>query len=235
MKKLLLKNLFDETRKFCLSDLKQFAVFSLVAYIFGVLAVACWDTLLLWPILALLYVIWGAFFRFYFSRKPYFAPKVFLQSLVPSSKVVVLSVIIGTVLIVLPYVPLFISTSVEFNERYTKFLQGDIEGVGILLLIANILFLLVSPSIVYRPFLAWIAALIGRSGSLRLAWEKTKGNYANFLVVAAGFNAVVMLVQGVVLLLGGNIYISMIFVMPLFVFFNVMLAKMFEFFFLEVE
>ena len=130
---------------------------------------------------------------------------------------------------------MFISTSVEFNERYTKFLQGDIEGVGILLLIANILFLLVSPSIVYRPFLAWIAALIGRSGSLRLAWEKTKGNYANFLVVAAGFNAVVMLVQGVVLLLGGNIYISMIFVMPLFVFFNVMLAKMFEFFFLEVE
>ena len=45
-----------------------------------------------------------------------FASAILQQS---SSKVVVLSVIIGTVLIVLPYVPLFISTSVEFNERYT--------------------------------------------------------------------------------------------------------------------
>ena len=235
MKKLLLKNLFEDSKSFCLADLKQFGAFAVIAYVFGVLTVACWDTLLLWPILALLYVVWGMFFRFYFNRKPYFVAKVFFQSLVPSSKVVVLSVVVGTILIVLPFVPLFVSTSAEFNEQYTRFLQGDIEGVGILLLIANVLFLAVSPLIVYRPFLAWIAALIGRSGSLKLAWEKTKGNYANFLIVAAGFNAGVMLVHGVVLLLGGNNYVSMLFVAPLMVFFNVMTAKMFEFFFLDVE
>ena len=89
-----------------------------------------------------IYVLWGMYFRFYFNRKPYFDYKVLFNSLVPSTKIVVLTVVIGTLLIVLPILPLFISKSPEFIDEYTMFLQGDVEKQGMLVLIANVLFML---------------------------------------------------------------------------------------------
>lgn len=235
VKKMVLRDVFGKAYGYCRNNLKRFVGFSLGAFLSGVLVIASWDSLWLWPVLLLVYVVWGGFFRYYFNRKPYFEWSVFFRALVPSSKVMVLSVVVGVLLIVLPFVPLFVSTSPEFNTRYAYFLQGDIEGVEMLLLLANIMFLMVSPVIVYRPFLAWIAALLGRSGSLRLAWDRTKGNYGEFLVIAVLVELIIWAIDSTVSMLGGNEFVVMLVASPVVVFFNILSAKLFEFFFLDVE
>lgn len=235
IKKLPLKNILISSLRYCLDDRKKSLFFTCIAYVLGILALLSWKSLLFWPVLFLIYVAWGTFFRYYFNKKPYINWHSLLNSMVPSTKIVVLAVVIGTILIVLPFVPLFLSSSSEFNEKYSMFLQGDIEHVGMLVLIANVMFMMVSPMIAYRPFLAWISALLGRSGSLRFAWNKTKGNYVEFLLIAIISYLSVAIVRWGILLFGGNDYVTLLWVAPVVVYFNVLSAKTYEFFFLDIE
>lgn len=235
VKKLPLKEVLSEAWHYCISHGKMAFVLTAIVYVVGALALFSWKSICFWPIMLVVYVLWGMYFRFYFNRKPYFDCKILFNSLVPSTKVVVLSVIIGTLLIILPILPLFISTSPEFLNKYILFLQGDVEHRGMLLLIANILFILASPIIAYRPFLAWISALIGRSGSLRFAWERTKGNYVEFLLIAIITNLSISVVRWGIWQVGGNDYMTLLFMSPVLIYFNVVAAKIYEFFFLDVE
>lgn len=233
IKKLPLKEVLIASWEYCATHGKVAFWLNVIVYIIGALALFSWKHILFWPIMLVVYILWGMYFRFYFNRKPYFDYKVLFNSLVPSTKIVVLTVVIGTILIVLPIIPLFISSSPEFIDEYSMFLQGDVEKQGMLILIANVLFMLVSPFLAYRPFLAWISSLIGRSGSLRLAWKKTKGNYFEFLFIALITNLSIAFVRWLVMYLGGNDYITMLFVAPVFIYFNVLSAKTYEFFFMK--
>ena len=233
IKKLPLKEVLVDSWKYCATHGKVAFLLNAIVYVIGALALFSWKHILFWPIMLAVYVLWGMYFRFYFNRRPYFDYKVLFNSLVPSTKIVVLTVVIGTILIVLPILPLFISNSPEFIDEYTLFLQGDVENQGMLFLIANALFMLMSPVLAYRPFLAWISSLVGRSGSLRMAWKKTKGNYFEFLFIALITNLSIAFVRWLVMYLGGNDYITMLFVAPVFIYFNVLSAKAYEFFFLK--
>ena len=155
--------------------------------------------------------------------------------MIPSTKIVLLSVVVCSILIILPFVPLFISTSAEFNEKYFHFLQGDFESNDMLILMANVLFVLASPLIAYRPFLAWISSLNGRSGSLRMAWKKTRGNYTEFLLIAIITSLSISLIRWLIIQLGGNDYITLLFLAPVIIYFNVVAAETYRFFFLDIE
>ena len=231
--KLPLREILSESLTYCIANKKVALMLTAIVYVVGALALFSWKHILFWPIMLAVYVLWGMYFRLYFNRKPYFDFKVLFNSLVPSTKIVVLTVVIGTILIMLPILPLFISTSPEFIDEYTLFLQGDVEKQGMLILIANVLFMLMSPFLAYRPFLAWISSLIGRSGSLRFAWKRTKGNYLEFLLIALITNLSIAFVRWLVMYLGGNDYITMLFVAPVFIYFNVLSAKAYEFFFIK--
>lgn len=233
IKKLPLTEVLSDSWRYCISHGKAAFILTVIVYVVGALALFSWKHILFWPIMLVIYILWGMYFRFYFNRRPYFDYKVLFNSLVPSTKIVVLSVVIGTLLIMLPILPLFVSSSPEFLNRYTLFLQGDVEHRGMLVLIANVLFMLMSPMLAYRPFLAWISSLIGRSGSLRFAWKKTKGNYFEFLLIALITNLSIAFVRWLVMYLGGNDYITLLFVAPVFIYFNVLSAKAYEFFFLK--
>ena len=235
IRKLPLFKIMNEAAKYCSADWVRFALFNLVAYFVGSLALFSWKSLWFWPVLVLMYVLWGGFFRYYLERKPYFDLKALMFSLVPSTKIVVLTVVIGSILMLLPIVPLFLNLPPELKVQYTNFLQGDFEQNDVFMLVASIMFLLVSPQIAYRPFLAWISALNGRSGSLRFAWEKTKGNYAEFLLIGIVTNLVVSVVRWLIVYFGGNDYITMLFLAPIVIYFNVLSVKAYEFFFLDVE
>ncbi len=235
VKKMPLKQILISSWEYCKTNAKMMLLFTVVAYIVGALALFSWKSLFFWPVLVLMYALWGAFFRYYLQRRPYFNCSALFDSLVPSTKIVMLSVIVGTILVVLPLIPLFLNISPEFNENYAQFVQGDFEHEGVLVGIANIVFILVSPQIAYRPFLAWISALAGRSGSLRFAWEKTKGNYMEFLLIAIITNLSLMLIRLVIWQLGGDDYITLIFAAPLAIYFNVISAKAYEFFFLDIK
>lgn len=64
------------------------------------------------------------FFRFYFNRRPYLEWQPIVSSMIPSTKIVVLSVLFVTILIVLPFAPLFMGFSGEFFDRYSVFCKG---------------------------------------------------------------------------------------------------------------
>ena len=235
IKKLPLKDTLVASWQYCLASWKHILFFVGVAYLVSAIALFSWKTFFFWPVLVLMYVLWGMFFRYYLGRKPYFDWRALFYSMVPSTKIVVLSVAIASVLIVLPIVPLFFNLSPEFNEGYARFLQGDFEQEGMLILVADLMFILLSPLIVYRPFLAWISALAGRSGSLRLAWNKTKGNYREFLLIAVITNFSVAILRWLILKFGANDYVTLVFLAPVMVYFNVLSAKAYEFFFLDLE
>lgn len=235
LKKLPLLNILKKSLAYCLKNWQLSATFSLMFYIIGALAVWSWQSWMFLPIMIVLYVIWGVFFRVYFNRHPYFNLKPLFNSLMPSTKIVLLTVVIASLLVLLPLVPLFINISPEFNQNYAQFLQGDIEHNGMLILAANIVFLLISPIIAYRPFLAWISSLIGRSGSLRQAWEKTRHNYFEFLVISIWTNCMLSIARWAIIELGGNDYMTMVIVAPVMVYFNVVSAQAYEFFFLDKQ
>lgn len=232
-KKLPLLSIFKRANIYCLNNWRLALVFSLIFYVIGAGTVWGWQSWILWPLMVLMYIVWGSFFRVYFNRKPFLNWKLLFNSLVPSTKIVILTVLVATLLVLLPLVPLFINISPEFNQSYAKFLQGDIEHNGMFILVANILFLLVSPYIAYRPFLAWISALLGRSGSLQQAWEKTKGNYFEFLVISIWTDCALSALRWGILELRGNDYITMAVAAPLIVYFNIISALAYEFFFLD--
>lgn len=235
VKKLPLKTILEQSFYSFRDDAKINGLFVLITYIVGAAALGTWKSLLFWPVLVIAYVLWGTSFRYYLKRRPFFDYKALFNSLVPSTKIVVLSLVIITILMLLPLLPLFMNLSPEFNREYTRFLQGDFEHTNLLILLADFVFLFISPIIVYRPFLAWISALAGRSGSLRFAFEKTKGSYLEFLLLAIVTNFSVIGGRWVILQFGGNDYVTMLLAAPLLVYFNIMFVKAYEFFFLNID
>lgn len=235
IKKLPLNNILSLTNKYLKANWQKSCLYTIIAYLIMAVALFSWKSVFFWPVIVLMYVLWGVFFRYYLGRKPYFDLKPFIDSMIPSTKIVMLSVIICSALIILPFIPLFVSNSVEFNENYSRFLQGDIDNQGMLILITSVLFVFASPIIAYRPFLAWISSLCGRTGSLRMAWNKTKGNYAEFLLIAIITNLSISVIRWMIMYFGGNDYATLLFLAPIVIYFNVVAAETYRFFFLDVE
>ncbi len=236
-KKLPLALVMRESWQYCNHHSKMVSLFVVLNYLICAAVFYTWKTVWLWPVLALMYVLWSGFFRYYFNRKPYLLLQPMFSSLVPSTKILVMTVLVVSAFLLLPYAILFIpQLPQQFLEFYTSFLQTNMqEDNEVLNTAANVVVLLFSPLIFYRPMLAWIATLIGRSGSLKFAWGKTEGNYWEFLLLAVVIDLSVSFVYKGVLLMGGGVYAALIPLSVLGVYFNVVLARLYSFFFLEVE
>lgn len=219
---------------FC-EHIRIMLLFSGLNYITLVLGFYSWQKPIFWPLLFVIYVFWSFFFRFYFKRKPYLLLKPMISSMIPSSKILVLSVVFVTILVVLPFAPLFMGLSGDYIDKYQMFLQNYMQETDVIDLGLNVILVLVSPVIFYRPFFAWISALIGRSGSLRSAWNKTTNNYFEFLVMGMVINFSVMIIQQTGVLFQAPVPLVLAFVAPLIVFFNIVIAKSYEFFFIDID
>ncbi len=235
-KKLSVRKVLAEAFNFCNTNPKVSLGFVGINYLLCVMSAYSWKTFFIWPLLMIIYVLWGGLFRYYFNRKPYFDFQSLFYSMIPSTKIVVLSVLVVSLFLLLPIAVLFIpNLPKEFVLPYSRFLHIAIHESNIMDLIVNLVVVLFSPLIMYRPMLAWIAALLRRSGSIRLAWERTKGNYWEFLLLAVLVDLVVGGIYKGILLIGGNIYVALIPISLLIVYFNIVLAKIYEFFFLDIS
>lgn len=228
--KLPLAEIMSGSWNYCNANPKSTVLFAGLNYLTCAAMFYLWKTVWLWPVLALMYVLWGAFFRYYFDRKPYLVIKPLFVSLVPSTKILVLSVLSVTAFLLLPFAILFIPhLPPEFVEPYTAFLQNNVQTDNeVLNAIVNLVMVLFSPLIFYRPMLAWISTLLGRSGSLRFAWNKTRGNYWEFLLLAIVIDLSISFIYKTVLLFGGNVYIALLPLSVLIVYYNVVVAKVWE-------
>ena len=235
IRKVRLASVLSGAFEYCKKNSNMLLIFTVFNYLLCSAMVYSWKTFWLWPLALVMYVLWGGLFRYYFERKPYFEYRVLFYSMVPSTKIVVLSVLVFSLIFLFPVLILFIpNLPNEFASNYANFLRVAMQQTDILDVIVNLVVMIFSPVILYRPMLAWIAALLGRSGSLRFAWEKTQGNYWEFLLLAIIINLSVAFLYNGILLVGGNIYIALVPISVLVVYFNIVIAKLYEHFFLDI-
>ena len=235
VKKLPVGTVLKDAAGYFRRNLKGMLPFTLFNYLMLAAGVYFWKTPLLWLLLAVVYVFWAYFFRYYFKRKPYLEFHALFYSLVPSTKIVVLTVLTALLLAVLPFLPLFLGFSQDFKDEYMLFLQRYMQDSDWVDLGLSLVVVVTSPLILFRPYLAWISALIGRSGTLRSAWNRPRGNYWEFLLLAVVFELSFMCIQEMCRFWGWPLLVQMIVYAPMTVFLNVVLARAYEFFFIELE
>lgn len=235
-KKLPLLKILDISFDCCLQNLKSIGWFTLINLLFLLVSVQFLGgysspLFLIWAIFY--YIFWCYFFRFYFHRKPYLMFRKIFDSLVPSTKILVLTFAFAMLLAFLPYIPLFMGLPLDSTDKYTYFLKEYMQESKVVDWGLNFILLFVSPLIFYRPFMAWISALVGRSGLLKTAFAKTAGNYWRFVALGALFNIVFIAFETLGASLALPSWTLMIVYSPLIVYFNVVIAKIYEFFFLD--
>ena len=195
--------------RYCRENRRHIAVFTLVNWLLLLLGFKFMGGTgnILFIFWCVLYYLFSCFFfRFYYNRRPYLLTHKIFDSLVPSTKI------------------LFLTLIQEYMD------ENKLYDMGLALVL-----LLVSPIIFFRPMMAWISSVIGRSGSLRNAWRRTKGNYLRFLAVVFLFIAAAYLVQEADVLSRADSWLAWTLLAPLIIYCNVFLAKSFDFFFLDLD
>lgn len=183
--------------------------------------------------LGVYYVYWCVFFRVCYHKKPYLQTKVIIGSIVPSTKIVFITLIFAFLLVLLPFLPLFMGFNNQyllFFEKYMMALQNMEAGILNQTIFALIL-ILVSPQILCRPYFAWIASLLGQRGSLRKAFRKTAGNNLRFMAVMFLLNLPCVIIWEADLYLGCEGWLAVAFYSIFFLYINLVFAKMYDFFY----
>ena len=186
---------------------------------------------LIWSLLY--YVFWCVFFRFYYQKKPYFCISKVCASAIPSSKMIFITFGLLFFLLILPFLPLlmgFNNKYLLFFERYMEMLQAPQMGL-LNMAIFSLIFLLISPFAFSRPYLAWISALQGFSGSVRKVFKKTKGNNLTFIALMFLLNLPCFFVYEADIFLKCHGWFSVGFYSIYLLYFNIVFAKVYDWFY----
>lgn len=224
--KLSTTKLVIESAEYMIKNYKSMSVFCLICYVFMCSSklFGGWQRPEFLIILAIAYIALVYFFRFYFNKKPFFQLKSVGKSLIPSTKIFMIMLLFTSLLIFLPFLGLFIDAGTNYWDKYMQYLQAFQQESQVVDLVLNMLFIFTSPIFLYRPSLAFISSLLGRSPSLRTAWKKSTDNYWVFFSIVFGINIALLLLRTVFT----NDYIFFIFASGLTMYFNIILAKTYE-------
>lgn len=233
-----LKRLFINSTKYGLRkwhELSLFTVAHVLLLIVGLKFINGWHdkSFLLW--IVPYYMFWCFFFRFYFGRKPYVMTTMIFDTLLPSTRILVLSMVITILIISIPFLVPFISVNSPWVDSYVDHLQKYTDDTKTLNVVATVIMTIISPFIFYRPMMAWIGSLIGRSSLLSTAFARTKGNYWQFLIISIVFSILFSMVEMLDSLLSMNNWLVIFLGSVVILYFNVILAKTYEYFFLEID
>ena len=249
MKKLPVVSVFADAYQAANLNRGSFWLFSLVQFLFGVTGFVALngfsDPLFLLGLFAY-YVFMVYFFRFYFKRKPYFMLNRVWVSLVPSTKIFFISLIVLILLVMLPFLPVLVGgylnmdadTAMQiskYTEDYANFMKMSLEDSRLMDLFSFVLLVFISPVIFYRPFMAWISSIIGRSGSIRAAWNKTTHNYWRFVLVGVIMSLPPIIIGQAKFYFGLHEVAEWLIVSPMVIYFNMVIARIYEEFFLKTE
>ena len=188
---------------------------------------------LLWSVAY--YIFWCVFFRVYYEKKPYFSVSKVCASAVPSTKMIFMTFGVILLFVLLPYIPLMMGFRNQYLimfERYMAALQApqmSLFNVAIF----SMVFLSISPIIFCRPYLAWISALQGYSGSIKKVFKKTKGNDMAFVYLMLLLNLPCFIVYGVDTMLGCHGWFSTGFYSIYLIYFNIVFAKVYDWFYVS--
>lgn len=179
------------------------------------------------------YIFWCVFFRFYYQKKPYLDGRKILASAIPSSKMIFITFALLLFLLFVPFLPLllgFNNTYLPFFEKYMSLLQAPEAGL-INIGIFSLIFLGISPFAFSRPFLAWISALQGYSSLMRKVFQKTRGNNVQFFKLMFLLQIPCFLIFCADNRLGCHGWLSACFYSVYLLYFNLVFAKVYDFFY----
>lgn len=187
------------------------------------------------------YIFWCGFYRYYYRLKPYLFSKTIFGSMAPSTKALLLMVLVVLAIVLLPLLPLvlgFDDVYLTYYERYMAAVE-NISGTGEMgaslldvLIIYGILALL-APPLICNPYMAWISSLRGQNASFRKAGKRTKGNYFAFVIICL----LLLYPEAIAGVLdkkfGLNDWLSYTVSTVIFVYTNIIFAKMYDLFYLK--
>ncbi|MDO4161530.1 MAG: hypothetical protein Q4D80_00800 [Pseudomonadota bacterium] len=187
------------------------------------------------------YIFWCAFYRYYYHLKPYILSRTLLGSMAPSSKALVLMFAVVLIIAFLPMLPLFLGFNdvyLNYYERYMAAIENlsDPQEIGtsfIDILVVYGMMSLLAPHLICKPYLAWISSLRGHNASFRKAGNKTKGNYLSFVIISAMLLFPQALGDKLDHLFGLRFWLSYTVSTVIFVYTNIIFAKMYDLFYLK--
>lgn len=240
-KQIEVQNLLRESVEYVTQQWKVLGIFTLVAIVLNLLIglLGGTESYVFGGLLVALYLLESVFFRFFFDKRPYLQWRPIMRSLVPSVKVVFLAAMFALTLSLLPFIPLLLglpyfeeyTNSLAYADDYLLFLQRYMQEVPLVDWGLNAILILIAPIILFRPMLAWIAAIMGRRGSLRVAWRMSKGNYMSFLALSFIFLVPLMLLYHLKELMPELSILTDMLSVILMMFFNVVQAKIYKIFY----
>ena len=235
-KSLPVSGILTESSRYMLKHPKHMAVFGILNFIIILFGFYTWQQPAFFLVLIAAYMFWGYFFRWYFDKKPYLQTKPIVSSLTPSVKILLVGFLIVTALILLPFAPLLLGLSQpDYLDGYMHFLEQGMEESPFVDLVLSLIMLFISPFMLFRPFFAWIGALLGRNGSLHFAMSKTRGNYWNIVMLLLVLNLPIVLVEQLCLFLDMPRFVMILLMSPLIIYFNVVVAGAYNFFFIKED
>lgn len=227
IKKLPVGNILTGSISYFISKPKEMLVFSLLNFVSVLIGVHTWRTFAFFVLLIFAYAFWCYFFRFYFDKKPYFQLKSMGSSVAPSTKILFLSFVVMTLLILFPFALPFLGLGEA--DYYLKFLS-DKETVDTVSAVVGIFF---APFLFFRPFFAWIGSVLGRNGNLRFAMQKSRGNYWQIVALLLILNIPFVMIEQICRATNAPEWGLYFLLSPLIVFTNLVIARSYEFFFME--
>jgi len=114
-------------------------------------------------------------------------------------------------------------------DYYLKFLS-DKQTVDTVSAVVSIF---LAPFLFFRPFFAWIGSVLGRNGNLRFAMQKSRGNYWQIVALLLILNIPFVFVEQICAGIGAPDWVLYLLFSPLIVYANLIMARSYEFFFIE--
>lgn len=179
------------------------------------------------------YVFWCVFFRVYYQKKPYLMWRKVLESAVPSSKMIFITFVLLVFLLFLPFIPLMLGFKGQyllFFERYMATLQAP-EISFFNMMVFSVIFLFCSPIAFCRPYLAFISAVQGLSGSVKKVFKKTQGNYLTFFALMLLLNLPCLLIYKIDTHLMCHGWFEVGFYSIYLIYFNIVFATVYDTFY----
>lgn len=187
------------------------------------------------------YIFWCAFYRYYYHLRPYLFSKTIFGSLTPSTKALLLMFIVTLIILFAPMFPLilgFDDVYLSYYERYISAVESfssssDIGASFMDVFVVYGIMALLSPVLICKPYMAWISSLRGHNSSFRKAGDKTKGNYWAFVAISAMLLYPEAISDQIDKIYGLQKWFSYSCSTIIFVYTNIIFAKMYDIFYLR--
>ena len=187
------------------------------------------------------YIFWCSFYRYYYHLKPYILSKTIFGSLNPSVKALVILFSLTITIALIPMIPFFLGFNDLYINIYENYLQklsqisdnsAEPADIATILTIYGLM-ALASPTLICKPYLAWISSLRGMNSSFKKVANRASGNYWQFVIISAVLLYVEAFGNQLDKIMQCQNWLQYTISTTVFVYTNIVFAKIYDFFYIK--